>query len=717
MNAVASYKSSRTLATDTRVNLLYGLNGTGKSTISDFLYEPTNPKFSHCSFESEGNERILVYNQSFIRDAFFESETLPGIFSLSPENKEAERNIAECQREIQHLQGLISANAESRQAAEAELSRKRKMAVDATWKIKADHSRGDGALDFCLEGLRGKKEQLFSFLLSVPKPITAPEKTTEQILKEAEALQDDSAGKLPLLSPLKWPKHDVEDNDLLGRSIVGNVSSPVAELISNLENSDWVRAGLAYIPQNVSNKATVACPFCQEATITARFISNITDYFDEQYRSSVSELERLGSEYREAFQDLTALETYTLHPQAEEFEKELEDLYHTCREQVEANLRTLKEKLDTPDVIKKLTNTKPAFSAFNSLVRQINDVVKAQNERLANKQAALANLKREFWSVMRWHYDQTISRYQLDDSEANTRIGGLASNTTELVAQLRKKEQELAEAQKKTVNIDQAVSNINGGLLDLGMGDFKIIKYSETLYKIVRTGQPEEAFHSLSEGEKMIISFLYFCELCRGKPSAAETRSKCIAVIDDPISSLSHIYVFNVGQLIKSLFFGQSNVEQVFVLTHSLYFFYELTEPRHEKRKETQKLFRLTKNTEGSELREMRYEEIQNDYQSYWAIVRDSHQHPALVANCMRNIVEYFFSFVLKRDLNNVFQMPKLKQPKFQAFLRYINRESHSLGQNIFDIKEFDYGAFREGFHSIFKETGFGEHYRQMMGE
>ena len=158
-----------------------------------------------------------------------------------------------------------------------------------------------------------------------------------------------------------------------------------------------------------------------------------------------------------------------------------------------------------------------------------------------------------------------------------------------------------------------------------------------------------------------MISFLYFCELCKGKLSAEDTDTKRIVVIDDPISSLSHVFIFNVGQLIRSLFFRDVRFCQVIVLTHSLYFFYELTDTNRECRKETQKLFRISKPSSGSDIQEMKYEEIQNDYQTYWSVVNDPNQPPALIANCMRNIVEYFFNFVRKKDLNNVFQMPELR--------------------------------------------------------
>ncbi len=155
--------------------------------------------------------------------------------------------------------------------------------------------------------------------------------------------------------------------------------------------------------------------------------------------------------------------------------------------------------------------------------------------------------------------------------------------------------------------------------------------------------------------------------------------------------------------------------EQVFILTHSLYFFYEITETNKMNRDESQNLYRLIKNDTGSNFISMKYEEIQNDYQAYWSIIKDNQQPPALIANCMRNVIEYFFNFVAKQDLNNFFQQGTLSSNRFQAFYRYINRESHSLGQNIFDFKEFNYQDFRDAFAELFKVAGYENHYKKMI--
>lgn len=51
MKNVASYKKETVLETDKTVNLIYGLNGTGKSTLSGFLYNTKDVQYSDCKIE------------------------------------------------------------------------------------------------------------------------------------------------------------------------------------------------------------------------------------------------------------------------------------------------------------------------------------------------------------------------------------------------------------------------------------------------------------------------------------------------------------------------------------------------------------------------------------------------------------------------------------------------------------------------------------------
>lgn len=732
LNKVASYKNQATLETDKALNLIYGLNGTGKSTLSNYLLKREDEKYKDCSVLGlDENHEILVYNQTFIQENFFESESLKGIFSLSKENKEAITKIANAQKEIEKLDLEKNKKSKELDAEKSAIRKKFENAKQTVWKIKTDYSGGDRVLEFCLEGHKGSKDNLFNHIQGLTKPTEKPTKSIEDLKNEVQAIMGENAQKYSYVPKITFSSSSVETEKVFDKQIVGNENSSVSELITKLGNSDWVKSGLKFLPEEpiVENKE---CPFCQEKTISSDLIQNIKNYFDASYESDINSIKNFLEQYSQAIEQIPNKTTFEDNPKFESFKKDFEIKFNAFSQIVESNRKKIDEKIKKPSISQTLEDSTKSLEDINEIISKINASIKEHNDKIDKKATVKAEIKKTFWQIMRWDYDQTISSYLSDKSTSKTKTDSLNTTIKDFGKTILEQRSIISEQQKQTVNIEKAIANINDGLIDLGINDFKIENHEENLYKIVRGENKERVFRSLSEGEKMIISFLYFIEMCRGKQDATETGKKKIIVIDDPISSLSHIYVFNIGRLIKNEFFGKKETkkdeatgekvnvwnykyEQIFILTHSLYFFYEITETKHDERKETQKLFRLIKNNDGSRFQRMKYEEIQNDYQAYWFIIKDKNQPPALIANCMRNVIEYFFNFVEKKDLNNFFRQEPLNTNRFQAFYRYINRESHSLGQNIFDFKEFDYNDFKDGFAELFKAAGYEEHYKKMI--
>lgn len=714
MSKFASYKNPTTLETDKKVNLIYGLNGTGKSTLSNFLYDPESNNYANCIADGASDAEVLVYNSKFVRDHFHEADKLNGIFTVSKENAQAEKDLAVAEEELMNsreskekVESEVSASNHAREASKAS-------AEEKTWEIKAKYAGGDRVLEFCLEGLMGKKGRLFEHVASISKPSEKPTKTVEILKQEAEALAGDKAQKYVIIPELELDASSVETNQIFKTAIFGNQNSVVAGLIKRLENGDWVKEGVEYLDLlQESNDET--CPFCQQKTITASVSEAIRGYFDESYENLVNELKRLKQKYTDSSQKISGFSSYDGNPFLAEKSGELSARHDLLIDLVRRNIDLIEAKIRNPSQDQSLEDSSALLEAVNEVIRSVNEKTAEHNKKIDNKKQEIQAIKTSFWQVMRWDYDQTISSFNKlntehvkSTQERNKRLDDLTSD----ISNIRVK---IGEIQKSTVNVDTAIENINARLVGLGIESFSVVKYKENLYRIMRSEDQDGDFHSLSEGEKTVISFLYFLERCHGKGSATDSTSKKIVVIDDPISSLSHVYVFNVGHMIKTEIFNSTKFDQVFVLTHSLYFFYELTDTNHKRRKEWQKLFRLTKNASGSRIAEMVYEEVQNDYQAYWSIVKDSQQPSALIANCMRNIVEYFFGFVERRDFNNVFLKPSLQDNKHQSFYRFMNRESHSFGQNVFDYKEFDFSSFHEALKLVFEENGFPEHYATMM--
>lgn len=732
LNQIASYKKLTSLETDKKVNLIYGLNGAGKSTLSNFLNQRTDDKYKNCSVEGlDDTHDILVYNQSFIQENFFEAENLKGIFTLSKENKEAETKIANALKEIEKLNSEFKAKNQELEAEKSSIGQKQNIAKDAVWKIKTDYSGGDRVLEFCIDGYKGSKDNLFNHIINLSKPIGKPTKSIDDLKNDLQSITGNNAQKYSTLSQIIFTTQSIENEPLFNKQIVGNENSTVSQLIKELGNSDWVKEGIQYIPQQEQHENST-CPFCQEKTISNILIQNIKNYFDASYEADISTLKSFLDEYSIGIESIPSKSIFETNPKFDVHKKDFEIKYNAYLKVIEDNKKLIEHKIKNPSISISLKSSTKNLEELNEVITKINLLINEHNNNIDQKETVKSTIKSTFWEIMRWDYDQTINSINADKVTSKSKTDALELALNNISTNISEQNIIISEQQKQTVNIEEAISNIKNSLVDLGITDFEIKKHSDNFYKIVRGEKEDKVFRSLSEGEKMIISFLYFLELCRGKKDATETGRKKIIVIDDPISSLSHIYVFNIGRLIKSEFFGIRKTktneetgektiewtykyEQVFILTHSLYFFYEITEINHDLRKDTQNLFRLSKNDSGSTFTSMKYDEIQNDYQAYWFIIKDETQHPALIANCMRNIIEYFFNFVEKKDLNNFFLQEPLKANRYQAFYRYINRESHSLGQNIFDFKEFNYEDFKDAFRELFKIAGYEAHYKKMI--
>jgi wobble nucleotide-excising tRNase len=102
---------------------------------------------------------------------------------------------------------------------------------------------------------------------------------------------------------LAFAASGVEADGTFGIAILGNVDSEVAALIDKLGNSDWVKQGLQFLPDEIGGDSE-NCPFCQESTITSKFVSSIREYFDETYQKQIDNLETLKATYVAASAEL-----------------------------------------------------------------------------------------------------------------------------------------------------------------------------------------------------------------------------------------------------------------------------------------------------------------------------------------------------------------------------------------------------------------------------
>ena len=581
LNGVASYKKEAVLDTDKKVNLLYGLNGTGKSTFSEFLYDRKGARFSQCSIEGLGeNDTVLVYSQKFVQDIFYEPEGIHGIFTLSKGNANAQKVIdiasAEVKKLTEQKRKIEEEKTKNEQKYLGEIEEYKKQ----VWKIKTEYTGGDRVLEFCLDGLKGNKDTLFKHIISLEKPEGELDYSVDDLKKAAQQLQGEAQSR-QLLSKVLINVGDIEQSELLSKVIVGNKNSSVASLIETLGNSDWVNTGIKYV--HIDGEKGV-CPFCQQKTITQNFLEQINAYFDESYNRDKSQIEQMISRYdaeiKKATDFFNAIKDDSF---LEKNKAEIESLSANLISISEHNLNTLREKAKTPSIQVSLQPINEIIESINSIIENANNEITLYNQRIADKKGFKSKIKDSFWNLMRKEYNSVIELYAANKKVYEQSVENVQKELQTKTSEINTNTALIEENRKKTVNIDEAVENIKNGLIDIGITDFTIEKYSEeeALYRLKREDLDEDVFKTLSEGEKMVISFLYFIELCKGESIAEKASNNKIVVIDDPISSLSHIYVFNIGRLIHNEFLRTKKYDQLFILTHSLYFFYELTNTNH----------------------------------------------------------------------------------------------------------------------------------------
>lgn len=722
MKNVASYKNAAILETDKRINLIYGLNGAGKTQVSKFLANPNNESFQDCKIEGLSNEKILVYNQDFIDENFYNTDRQQGIFTLSKENANAKQEIENLQKDLEELKTNQAEKEKELKEKQEDISKIENNFKDDIWKIKQKYY--DDFKRF-FKGI-SKREPYFEFITpkieeALSLEITNQNINLDELKKQYDILTDTTQAKLENINEISnIGFNNIENNAIFNEVIIGNQDSVVANLINNLGNGDWVKTGLdKYVSQD-----SQICPFCQKDTITQEFRGYLESYFDKTYEDKIKEIEKLNDDYKNLLSNMPSIETFYRGDILDDKDLEFEKIYSQVTSKLQENIRKIQEKIKEPSKKIELEKTDEVFENLNNYIKQIQQKIIEFNGKLDNQESELEKLEKTFWKFVIFEKKEIIEKYKKDKREKEVHKQILDKENKTIKNNIQNIENAIKDKQKEVINIQEAVDKINVCLKNLGMLDFyiKIQDNEKQEYVIVREGEDEPSFKTLSEGEKTLISFLYFLQLCQGRKERNEINLEKIIVIDDPISSLSFNYVYDVAQLIKEIFLREKNgsYKQIFILTHHLYFFKELIGHK-ETYKQSIKKFRIRRDKNTSHIEIMENDEILNDYQAYWQILKECKKdgiNVVLIPNVMRNILEYFLGFIQKNKIDVIKNMKNEDQEnKFEAFCRYINRESHSFMGNISDSKEINIDIFFEAFKKIFENLGHLEHYEIMMSE
>ncbi|MBR5581417.1 MAG: AAA family ATPase [Treponema sp.] len=722
---IATY-TNETLDNLSKVNFVYGNNGSGKTTISRIIREES--KFPTCNIKWKDNTRLetLVYNSDFVEENFQPSQEIKGIFTLGKEESDTQKRINEEKKFIDDTQKkideLTNALSENNDKTETQIATSK----NKFWKIKQKFDNEKSPLISAITGARGKVDTFFDRVLKENETNKAELKTKAELEKNAKQCYESCVEPITPISNISYSEIEIiESNKILDKPIVGKEDLDIAALIKTLNNSDWVKTGMKYV--SLANKK---CPFCQQ-TLPANLEERLNDYFDETYENDKNTVLKLQRDYSNAINIYLGKVNSLLSSSYEQLNKdELKSAFSSIQKIIDSNLNNINKKLENLSQKIELKSILEYCKEIDSIILEANNKIDEHNKFIQNIKSEKQKLEPLVWKYICNELKDDIKEYSDNIGILKTEKTELESEKIEKDIELSEHENILTEFEKKQTSVKPTLDSINKLLSDFNFTGFRLAQGdSEYTYKIERLdGMPVEK--TLSEGEKSFVAFLYFYNLLNGSQSSSGVVNNRIVVIDDPVSSLDNDILFIVSTLIRMLFKGlfdnSISIKQLIVLTHNLYFFKEVSFDCGLNKSEKNKLRFWTINKVSNNSHIKAYEKnnpIKTSYELLWDIIRQTENDKSkydciYLQNTMRRILEYYFKMLGNKPVRDrIDEFEVYERPIYKALISWVNIGSHSQMEEIFynERTETNTEIFLSVFKKIFERTNQIAHYNMMM--
>jgi len=711
------------LPTDKSATYLYGLNGAGKSAIGEVVDGLSRgaPEFGHCAIETTDNARYryLVYNHHFVERLI--GQPIKGIFTVGEVDTIRQQRILDIEAQKGVLDGQITQDGQRIKSAESDITKEFTRAKDDIWK--AYETGKSSTLESLLVGYGNNKEKFFRELRAHALPQDGQLDTLERLEKRWADVSGAESERATLSVDTSAIER-IERDPIWAEPVEVSNTSRLAPLVAQLDNADWVARGQEYLHGD-------QCPFCQQG-LPHDFRDELARLLEGERKAKVDKITSLTENYATQLEMLERnIERILTDPDAKEAGVDL--AWSLYRSLLHDTLTLMRGKEGQPS---KVVTVEPASTeGLVGALATLNALISDFNARIRDRKGEKERIRVMFYQVLHADRQEAYARHDelvgpMREAEATARADETARKQ-ELVGLVA----ELKDLQRQQKGVDASIDAINDRLKSLGISAFSIQRQTgqDRLYCLHRPNVPDCSTETLSEGEKTLIAFLYFMETLKGSHDEDETidPKKTIAIIDDPISSLSQNYVYDIATMIHRELANPGDrpqrVKQVIVLTHNLFFFHELV---HQHTKNLEKaankcgLLRVIKN-QYSEVETLDPTKLLNDYDVWWHILKDAKANkvPAqIMPNAMRNILEQFFTFTTgSSDFPEaVKELASVDTSnKYIALDRFVDRGSHrdAINGPPIDWTDYDADYLLGKFRAMFNAIGQEQHYLMKMGE
>lgn len=582
-----------------KINILYGRNYSGKTTVSRILRaletgtlskKYLNPEFV-VEIQGEAsvtqstlnthNRTVRVFNEDFVKDNLRfianSEESIKSFAILGDDNNKLEIEIEEKERELGSEDtgvGLLGNMKKKRSefGFAERAARDAQSSLDAKLFDKANkagtgikHNKSYGEATYNAPKLKADIEKVSSVGY---QPIA--EEYVDELKRLLKEESKPVVPEAPLLN-LKFDQLAKKTKELVENKI--NISDPIQELLDDALLQNWVRSG-----RELHEGRKDACGFCGNP-LPPSLWGRLDKHFNQESENLRSSIESLVTQINNEFSRAKSLMVITTTDFYSSFLAEINGL----KKEFDATSIKYGESLSQLNSILTIR----LGDIFTALVFQDIEDPSSHLERIRNEYEALRTKSNDFSNALSQKQKEAKTALRLNEvhafivdikysnelvkidkliaAESTARIG--RDNAQLMVDKLRKNVGEL-KAQLKDES--KGADRVNHYLNDFFGHDLLSLKAEEgeAGYRFVVTRNGEKAHH-LSEGECSLVAFCYFM----AKLDDVETKNNNpIIWIDDPISSLDGNHIFFLFSLINSEIVKDGKFKQLFISTHSLDF-------------------------------------------------------------------------------------------------------------------------------------------------
>lgn len=615
--------SSNNSAKFKKLNIIYGRNYSGKTTLSRIFRslqtgelpdKYKNPEFSVSTDSGiitqaeipAADQQIRVYNRDFVDDhlGFLrddEDEITPFAI-IGSENKAIEKLIAEKEKELGNVeektglrQEYATKNNEFRAAASARDTKKK----DIENKLKNKATKSPTGIkhnsiykdpNYNITKIKADIQTIRSRSLEVLDEKKRKEK--EAVL--GEVLLPDIKKKIAFTATIS---HLYEKaNELLSKKIAP--TEPIKELLDDAILQMWVKEGIPY-----HRNKRESCGFCGQ-TLPA----NLWQKLDEHFSKESSDLETALQQHIESIKKESELVDSIITIEVKDFYSTFHSSFDEAKKALEKEIARYKKMLES--IIKSLEgrmadifSPKPSLdltdncSEMTAKIAVINEIIDRNNKKTGSLEDDQKKAREELRLSEIAQFIKDIGLTGEEDKLAvlENKAKNLESETSKLQIKIQGIVKEVEALQIQIKDEKKGAEKVNNYLNHyFGHNGLRLeaVKDGETAsfkFQILRGDDPA---YNLSEGECSLISFCYFV----AKLEDLDSKGKHLIIfIDDPISSLDSNHIFFVFSLIENLIAkSEKNAEdkdiyryeQLFIATHNLEFFKYLKRLSRQNKKE-----------------------------------------------------------------------------------------------------------------------------------